>query len=162
MDHPIAPPPADAALDARLRLLLDSHLRVCGQPLLVCPAPDDAALRRALWEAPRVIVAHGTEADPMFFYGNRLALQLFEFSFADFSRLPSRYSAEPLAREARSRLLEQVARQGYVDDYAGVRIASSGRRFMIERATVWNLVDADGHHHGQAATFSEWTPLAPA
>ena len=162
MDHPIAPPPADAALDARLHLLFDSHLRVCGQPLVECPVPDDAALRHALWEAPRVIVAHGTEADPVFFYGNRLALQLFEFSFADFSRLPSRYSAEPLAREARARLLEQVARQGYVDDYAGVRIASSGRRFMIERATVWNLVDADGRHHGQAATFNTWTPLAPA
>jgi hypothetical protein len=112
-----------------------------------------------LWNAPRAIVAHGTEADPIFFYGNRLALELFEMSFEDFTRLPSRYSAEPLERDARARLLERVARQGYVDDYSGVRIAASGKRFMIEAATVWNLIDEAGNHCGQAAAFSNWRML---
>ncbi|HXU93778.1 MAG TPA: MEKHLA domain-containing protein [Gallionella sp.] len=110
-------------------------------------------LRSALWEAPRAIVAHGTEADPVFFYGNRLALQLFEMSFEEFARLPSRLSAEPLAQEARVKLLEKVVKQGYVDGYSGMRIASSGRRFMISDCTVWNLVDEAGAVHGQAATF---------
>ena len=32
-------------------------------------------------------------------------------------------------------------------------------RFRIERATVWNVVDAGGVYRGQAATFSEWTPV---
>ncbi len=114
---------------------------------------DVAALRHALWNAPRAIVAHGTEADPVFFYGNRLALQLFEMSFDEFVRLPSRLSAEPLAREERALLLDRVTRQGYVDGYSGMRIARSGKRFMIADGTVWNLVDEQGRLRGQAAVF---------
>jgi len=114
---------------------------------------DVAALRHALWNAPRAIVAHGTEADPVFFYGNRLALQLFEMSFDEFARLPSRLSAEPLAREERALLLDRVSRQGYVDGYSGMRIAKSGKRFMIADGTVWNLADEQGKHQGQAAVF---------
>ena len=49
-------------------------------------------------------------------------------SFDEFARLPSRLSAEPLAQEAREKLLAQVAQQGYVDNHSGMRIASSGRR----------------------------------
>jgi MEKHLA domain len=110
-------------------------------------------LRNALWNAPRAIVAHGTENDPIFFYGNRLALQLFEMDLDEFVRLPSRLSAEPLAQGARAKLLEQVLRQGYVDNYSGMRIARSGKRFMIEDGTVWNLVDETGLRQGQAAVF---------
>jgi hypothetical protein len=40
-----------------------------------------------------------------------------------------------------------------------MRISSSGRRFWIERATVWNLLDADGVYRGQAATFADWALL---
>jgi hypothetical protein len=114
---------------------------------------DAVALREALWNAPRAIVAHGTEADPVFFYGNRLALQFFEMSFDEFTRLPSRFSAEPLAREERAKLLERVTRQGYADNYSGMRVASSGKRFMIADGTVWNLIDEQGNHQGQAAVF---------
>jgi hypothetical protein len=55
-------------------------------------------------------------------------------------------------------LLERVTRDGFIADYSGIRIAASGRRFRIERAVVWNLIDADGTRHGQAATFDCWTP----
>lgn len=144
-----------APRDTRLALIADSYARLLGQPLV--DSQDDLA--EALWQAPRVIVAHGTEADPVFFYGNRLALHTFDMDFASFTRLPSRYSAEPLAREERARLLERVSRDGFIDDYAGVRISASGKRFRIERAVVWNLVDPAGGHHGQAATFSHWQPL---
>lgn len=146
-------PPFDAALDARLRLIVESYRRLTGKELIANAPDDNAALRAAVWDAPRAIVAHGTEADPVFFYGNRLALQLFEMSFDEFARLPSRYSAEPLAREERARLLQQVTQQGYVDGYRGMRIASSGKRFMIADGTVWNLVDEAGQRHGQAAVF---------
>lgn len=141
--------------DPRLALIAASYERLLGQPL-VARGPDIAV---AFWTAPRVIVAHGAEADPVFFYGNQLALQAFEMDFAAFSRLPSRYSAEPLARDERARLLERVTRDGYIDDYSGVRISAQGRRFRIDQAVVWNLVDADGRYHGQAATFDHWTPL---
>ncbi|MCK9354054.1 MAG: MEKHLA domain-containing protein [Gallionella sp.] len=139
--------------------------RQASTPTLTLPlqgggdSAQDAALRHALWQAPRAIVAHGAEDDPVFFYGNRLALELFEMSFEDFTQLPSRYSAEPLERDTRARLLERVTRRGYVDDYSGVRIAASGKRFMIEAATVWNLIDEAGNHRGQAATFSDWRAL---
>lgn len=134
-----------------MTLIEESFARLTGRPLL---GPGET-----LWDAPRAIVAHGTEADPIFFYGNRLALGLFELSAGDFARLPSRLSAEPLLREERQTLLERVSRDGFIDDYAGIRISSTGRRFRIEQATVWNLVDAEGRLHGQAATFDRWTRL---
>ena len=55
--------------------------------------------------------------------------------------------------------LARVSRDGYIDDYRGVRISATGKRFMIEEAVVWNLIDAAGGHHGQAATFSRWQLL---
>lgn len=139
-----------------LRLIVESYQRLTGKPLLEHLLPcrgNDNELRTALWEAPRAIVAHGTEADPIFFYGNRAALQLFEMSEDEFARLHSRLSAEPMAQEARVKLLEKVSRQGYVDGYSGMRIAKSGRRFMITDTTVWNLLDEAGGYHGQAAVF---------
>jgi hypothetical protein len=164
--------------DATLRLIVESYQRFTGKPLLehffLCGMKEEAwklndstptltlplhgggkdcELRAALWEAPRAIVAHGTEADPIFFYGNRMALEAFEMNEAEFSRLPSRLSAEPMAQEARVKLLEKVTQQGYVDGYSGMRITKSGRRFMIADTTVWNLVDEAGIHHGQAAVF---------
>jgi hypothetical protein len=146
-------PPSDPALGERLRLIVESYRRLTGKELIANAPTDIAKLREAIWNAPRAIVAHGTEDDPVFFYGNRLALQLFEMSFEEFTRLPSWFSAEPLAREDRAKLLEKVMRQGYVDNYSGMRIASSGRRFMILDGTVWNLIDDRSRHHGQAAVF---------
>ncbi|HEX5338761.1 MAG TPA: MEKHLA domain-containing protein [Gallionella sp.] len=152
-------PPSDAALDERLRLIVASYRRLTGKHLIADVPQEAAGLRQAVWEAPCAILAHGTEDDPVFFYGNRMALQLFEMGFEEFARLPSRCSAEPLERAERARLLARVTQQGYVDDYSGVRIASSGKRFVINAATVWNLVDEAGNYCGQAATFTDWTPL---
>ena len=144
------PPDVDEQLQRRLALIADSFLRLTGRSLLNDPTPE------RLWNAPCVIVAHGSEADPVFFYGNRLALEVFALDFAGFTQLPSRYSAEPLVREERSRLLERVRRDGFIDDYAGVRISASGQRFRIEQAVVWNLIDKEGVCHGQAAAFDRW------
>jgi hypothetical protein len=96
----------------------------------------------------------------VFFFGNRVALELFEMDFAAFIALPSRLSAEPLLRNERKRLLARVAADGIISDYSGVRVSSTGRRFRIERATVWNLIDSQGVRHGQAALFDRWTPLS--
>ena len=138
----------DAALhDARLSLICESYHRLTGKVLIERFDP------MALWNADRAIVAHGLEADPVFFYGNRMALKCFAMEFDEFIRLPSRFSAEPLAQPLRAKLLDEVARRGYVDNYSGVRIAKNGRRFTITDGTVWNLVDAMGVCQGQAATF---------
>jgi hypothetical protein len=146
----------DAAVDpTRLALIIASFRRLTGRQLV----PDAADPAEALWRAPTAIVAHGVEPDPLFFYGNRLALAKFEMAFEDFVRMPSRLSAEPLLREERARLLDRVSREGFIEDYAGVRIAASGRRFRIEQATVWNLTDEAGTVRGQAAAFHRWTDL---
>lgn len=139
--------------DARLALIAGSYHRLTGKPLLETFDP------KALWNAPCAIVAHGTQADPVFFYGNQMALQMFGMSFAEFTRLPSRLSAEPIEQQARAMLLDRVTRLGFVDDYSGMRISGSGARFMITNATVWNLEDAAGVCHGQAAMFIPDTPL---
>ena len=144
-------PPSDPALEAKLRLLVESYRRLTGRSILPDLALEDAA--EALWNASFAIVAHGTEADPLFFYGNEYALRCFEMSFEDFTRLPSRLSAEQVNQEAREQALRQVAERGYIDGYSGMRLASSGRRFMIEQCTIWNLTDAAGMAHGQAACF---------
>ncbi len=140
--------PAAALSDVRLALIAESYQRLTGKMLLEASDPE------AMWRAPCAIVAHGTEDDPVFFYGNQTALQLFEMSFSEFVCLPSRLSAEPEGLAARVVLMEKVTRQGFVDSYSGMRISGSNRRFMITDATVWNLVDAAGVYHGQAATFT--------
>lgn len=139
----------------QLALIAESYQRLTGRSLVL--HGDDIA--SALWNAPRAIVAHGREPDPVFFYGNALALSLFEIPFDQFVRLPSRFSAEPLHRDERARLLDTVARDNFIDNYAGIRISATGRRFRIEQATVWNLVDQTGGIHGQAATFDRWTMI---
>ena len=139
----------------RLSLIAQSHLRLTGRALI--PAGADPV--EALWNAPRVILAHGTEPDPIFFFGNRAALDRFGVSIEAFTGMPSRLSAEPLHQSERQTLLDRVTAHGFIDDYCGNRIASDGRRFRVEAATVWNLIDAEGAIHGQAATFDRWTPL---
>lgn len=109
-----------------------------------------------LFDAPFVLVSHGTQADPVLNYGNRAALALWEMSWDEFTRTPSRLTAEAPNREERARLLAAVTAYGFIDDYSGVRISKTGRRFKISRATVWNLVSADGNPYGQAAMFAQW------
>lgn len=137
------------------QLLLDSYRHWVGRDLLV-PRVAPAADARALYEAPFVVVSHGTEADPILNYGNRTALDLWELDLDRLLRTPSRLTAEPVHRDERARLLARTARYGYVDDYSGIRITATGRRFRIGRATVWNLVDSRGAYAGQAATFDAW------
>ena len=128
------------------------------QPLITV---DSGAIERieALFAAPFALVSHGVEADPIFNFGNQVALSLFELTWEQFTALPSRESAEPVNQAERQRLLEQVTQNGYISDYRGVRISATGKRFLIEDATVWNLVDELGRYRGQAAMFDKWSFL---
>ena len=148
-------------MTSHVQVLLDSFARLLGRELI---SRQGSAAEQAerLFQAPSVVVSHGTEADPVLNYGNAAALALWEMDLATLTRTPSRLTAEPVHRDERARLLERTLRDGYVDDYAGIRISSTGRRFRIEQAIVWNLVDAAGQHRGQAATFDRWTPLPVA
>ena len=151
-------PPVTKVLAEHLHRLVASFSGWTGRELLAAPrSPSELAER--LFEAPFVLLSHGTEADPILNYGNRMALTLWETDWERFTRTPSRLTAEPLAREERARALAAVASRGYTDDYRGVRISLAGRRFRIERAVVWTVVDADEYCHGQAAMFERWTYL---
>jgi hypothetical protein len=150
-----APSPANHFQSAHADLLLASYRNLLGKELFETSATD---LGLALYEAPLVVLAHDTATDPVFFYGNLAAQRLFEMDWETLVQLASRLSAEPLAREERQRLLDLVARQGFIDNYSGVRIAKSGKRFLIEAATVWNLSGPDGRTVGQAAAFANWSP----
>ncbi|WP_031433081.1 MEKHLA domain-containing protein [Methylomarinum vadi] len=142
-------------LAAHAALLGTSYRRLLNRDLL----PGHCGTKefgRALFEAPFAVVSHGTEEDPVFNYGNRKALELFEISWEAFTQTPSRYSAEPVNREERQRLLDQVGRHGFIDHYRGIRISKNGRRFLISNAVVWNLYDERNVYRGQAACFGEW------
>lgn len=145
----------EPATAARIALVAASHARLTGRELV--PAGGDVV--GALWEAPAVILAHGTEADPLFFFANRAALVRFDCAVEGLVGRPSRFSAEAPVREERQALLDRVKRDGFIADYAGVRISATGQRFRIEQATVWNLMGESGTLHGQAAMFSRWSEL---
>lgn len=88
---------------------------------------------------------------------------IFEYDWDELTALPSRLSAEPMERHERQVFLDKVMHDGFVSEYRGVRVTKSGKRFWIERATVWQLMDANGVVHGQAAMIPEVRPLdAPA
>jgi len=111
-----------------------------------------------LFFASFAVMSHGTETDPIFNYANQCALDLFEMTWENFIKLPSRYSAEMDSQEERDRILQRVSEDGYVDDYTGVRITSKGRRFQITNAVVWNVFD-ECRYFGQAALIRDWAFL---
>ncbi|MEK7259609.1 MAG: MEKHLA domain-containing protein [Pseudomonadota bacterium] len=150
MTHSLCPALLRDHAGPRMSLIAESYARLLGRPLL----GDGADPVQGLWSLPRVVLAHGTETDPLFFYGNCLALELFELTPEQLITMPSRLSAEPLRREERAQLLARVAENGFIDDYSGIRVSSGGRRFRIYDAVVWNLIDTSGKLHGQAATFA--------
>ena len=90
---------------------------------------------------------------------NRQAQRLFGYGWEEFTRLPSRLSAEPVSQEERQRLLDEARSKGYIDDGQGIRIARDGTRFRIENVILWNVTDDHGNSVGQAAIFDRWTRL---
>ena len=138
--------------------LLDSYVRLVKQELITREVTIQEEAKR-LFTCPFVVASHGVQDDPILNYGNRAALDLWEMYWEEFTQTPSRLTAEPVNREERARMLVQAKTHGYISDYRGVRISRNGKRFLVERATVWNLHKPDGTPLGQAATFSDWTFL---
>lgn len=153
------PQPANTFLREHAELLCASYRHWTGRDLLAGVGSSDVG--RALYEAPFVVASHGTGPDPVFNYGNRKALELWETDWPTFTAMPSRLSAEPVEQTERSRFMAQVSALGFVDDYSGIRISTRGRRFLIRRATVWNVVDGRGEYRGQAVMFVDWEFLPP-
>ena len=140
------------------QLLCDSFSHWTNKPL-INKTNDSTEWIRFLYNASFVIVSHGTENDPVFNFGNKLALDLFELDWKEFILLPSRMSAEETSQQKRKQLIQRVTTDGYFDNYSGVRVSSNGKRFLIEEATIWNIIDANNTYYGQAAMFQKWTYL---
>ena len=135
--------------------MLDSFRRWLGRDLIERKgSPEEQA--KALYHAPFVVVSHGMEADPILKYGNKIALELWELAWERFTTTPSRLTAEPGNQAERAWMLARAQEKGFIDDYKGVRISGTGKRFLVEQAIVWNVVGAEGEQLGQAATFSRW------
>jgi len=147
------------------RLMAQSFRRYTGHSIIDSgdESLSDQALAEAMYNAPQAIVSHGTEADPIFRYANRSALTLWEMDWEAFTRLPSRRSAEaePDIQSDRDALLKAALQKGWVDNYQGIRVSNTGRRFYIDQTVLWNVVDKDGVRHGQAAFIRQWRHIAP-
>ena len=140
------------------QLLLNSFRHWTTRELLERVGDPDCQAHK-LYRSPFVVVSHGMEEDPLLNYGNQVALELWELTWEKLITTPSQLTAEPINRAEREWMLEQARTRGYLDTYRGVRITSTGRRFLVENALIWNVVDAKGQRVGQAATFSQWTWL---
>lgn len=136
-------------------LLTGSYARLVGRSLV----PEGAGPAWLYEEAPFVVAAHNTDADPRFVYANKAAQRCFEYAWDEFVTLPSRLSAEAPERSERQRFLDAVAAHGFVAGYRGLRVKRSGQKFWIEDGLVWQLVDETGTLRGTAATFSKWTDV---
>ena len=145
-------------IESPTRLILANYRRLLGRNLAgIADGPEAAS---QLFNAPcAVLSALGPPgSDHAFNYANHTALELFEYSWDELIGKPSSASAEPVHRDERRKLLDEVGRRGFIENYSGIRIGKNGRRFRIEKATVFNLTDDAGHYLGQAATFSRWEP----
>ncbi|MGR8930971.1 MAG: MEKHLA domain-containing protein [Gammaproteobacteria bacterium] len=157
MNTPQEPSEANQFHEPHVALLLDSYQRLLKRPLL--EETKVFELGRQIFFAEFALLSHDTRQDPIFNYANKAALDLFELSWADLISLPSRLSAEPVNQEERERSLIKVMNDGYIEGYSGIRVSKNGKRFLIRKAVVWNVLDSQGSYHGQAAYFDEWTWL---
>jgi len=134
------------------KVIIVSYQTLLGAPLVPGGLTPEA---QAIWldAAPFVLLAHDGGVQPRFVYANAAAQRCFEYSRDELIGMPSQLSAEPMHRAERESLLRAVARDGYTRGYCGVRVAKSGRRFAIDNAIVWNLIDVRGQRVGQAARF---------
>ena len=93
---------------------------------------------------------------PQLSYANAAALQLWDSHWDGLIGMPSRLTAPDSERAERSSALGQAKRLDAVQNYRGIRISRKGRRFMINKARIWTLWDAEERVCGQAACFSDW------
>ena len=136
----------DSKLTAKL--ILDSYQHWTGKKLIEGGAEE-------LFYSSIVVVSHNADPDPLLQYANKAALKLWELTAEELIKTPSRETAELEAREERLKLLQEVSKNGYSNNYSGIRISKTGKRFQIKNATVWNLLE----QQGQAACFRDWSYL---
>ena len=139
-------------------VLLESHQRAFSRPLIASAQPGQPKrlLCQNLFACGFPVLAHGTAQDPALSYANAAALLLWDSDWNVLIGMPSRLTAPDSERAERSSALGQAKRLDAVQNYRGIRISRKGRRFMINKARIWTLWDAEEQVCGQAACFSDW------
>ena len=139
-------------------VLLQSHQWAFSRPLIASAHPGQSRrmLCKNLFDCGFTVLAHCTEQDPSLSYANAAALQLWDSHWDGLIGMPSRLTAPDSERAERSSALGQAKRLDAVQNYRGIRISRKGRRFMINKARIWTLWDAEEQVCGQAACFSDW------
>jgi hypothetical protein len=149
------PGPSNGFHRQHVKLLCRSYQALTGRQLIGGDMTD-RQMAEQLYFAPFVVLSHDTAPDPVFNYANRMALELFEMSWDEMTALPSRHSAELPNQAGRASYLQRVKQNGFIENYSGIRISNTGKRFRIEKAVVWNLIEPSGIYRGQAARFGYW------
>jgi hypothetical protein len=114
--------------------LITSYFQLTGLSLTSTPQqaskhPEDAC-RKLFMEDKLIVLSHGVQIG----------------------------STGPVLNYGNSAALARVTSQGLARGVNGVRIDFLRRRFLIQDATVWNIV-INGKYLGQAACFDKWTLL---
>ena len=145
----------NAFLLKHVQLLHNSFQTLIGKQLIIKNV-FTAQHAKDIFDSNAAIVSHNSEKDPILNYANQTALKLFEMNWQEFTQMPSRLSAELPNRLERENSLKAVTEKGFINNYTGVRISRTGKRFSIRNAIIWNLIDTDGCYKGQAAMFEKW------
>jgi hypothetical protein len=74
-------------------LLAGSYSRLVGGSLIPPEHDNQHAVRWLYEEAPYCVLAHNTDPDPVFIYGNKTAQACFEYAWDELTSLRSRLSA---------------------------------------------------------------------
>lgn len=100
------------------------------------------------------ILSHGTQEDPIYNYGNRASLELFDQTLENLCQTPSRYSTVESLMDDRDRLIQQINDVGYGIITNGVRTTTKGHLFVIKTIWIWHVYhDEDGRRIGLAALY---------
>ena len=133
--------------------LLNSLEKLTGENIIKRTTPKEDL--KKIERGEFVLVSHNTAEDPILNYGNPFALKLWELNWEEFTKTPSRNTTEHDLREKRQKMLKITEKQGYFDQYEGIRVSASGKRFKIKNAIIWNVLNESNFKIGQAAFFNE-------
>ncbi|WP_282096565.1 MEKHLA domain-containing protein [Epibacterium ulvae] len=146
------PSAANAFQAEQASLIVTSYQRVLGEAFPVVEAEE-------LYHAPFAVLSHNMDVDPVLTYGNLFAQKLFEVCWDNLVTMHSKNTAEQVHRNERNRMFETMREQGYIRNYQGIRISASGKRFEIQNASIWPLLDIKGKKQGEAALFANFQRL---
>ena len=98
-----------------IKNVLNSFEKLTGKTIINRTTPEADFLE--IESAEFVLVSHNGAEDPILNYGNQFALKLWEMSWNDFIKTPSRKTAEPDLRVKRGEMLSIVSKQGYYENF---------------------------------------------